>query len=257
MTLADRLAELNPPPKAPRVLVADVETSPHLAFAFDTWNTNISPDMIVKPSRMLCWAAKWTDKRPIMFRSEYHDGREVMVRELRDALDEADAVVTYNGPGFDEKHWNREMLMAGLEPPSPYQSIDLLKVVRAEFKFPSNRLGQVGTTLGIGAKIDTGGWSLWQAVLDGDPAAWEKFRRYNRQDVALTEALLFALLPWIKSLPHQGLWSGDMATCYACGSADLTPTGWVHTRAMIYPKVRCNACNAWSRVLRTGQTRPA
>jgi hypothetical protein len=180
-----------------------------------------------------------------------------MVRELRDLLDEADAVVGYNSAGFDEKHFAREVLLAGLEPPSPFQTIDLFKVVKAHFKFPSNRLGQVGTTLGIGAKLDTGGWQLWQKVLDGDPVAWEKFRRYNRQDVVLTEALLFALLPWITSLPHHGLWSGDMATCYACGSADLTPTGWVHTKAMIYPKVRCEGCGAWSKVMRNGQTRSA
>lgn len=255
MTLAERLAELNPPAKAPRVLVFDIETSPHLAWTFSTWQTTISPDMIVKPSRVLMVGAKWVGERKVTMLTELHDGRDAMLSGIRDMLDEADAAVTYNGPGFDEKHLAREFLLAGLQQPSPWQSIDLLRIVRSTYKFPSNRLGQIGMSLGIGAKMETGGWALWQAVLDGDARAWDKMRAYCRQDVVLTERLLFHLGPAVRQLPHMGLWSGDMSTCYACGSADLTPTGWVHTRAAIYPKVRCEGCGAWSRVMRNGQTR--
>lgn len=255
MSFAAALESLKP--SAPKVLTIDIETSPHLAWTFSTWQTNISPDMIVQPSRMLSFAAKWLHTKTVHYYSEHHHERAEMISAAHGMLDEADVVVTYNGPGFDEKHLRREFLLQGLAPPSPFQSLDLLKVVRSQFKLPSNRLGQVGSTLGIGAKVDTGGWRLWQAVLDGDPKAWALFKRYNVQDVRLTEDLLRALGPWVKSLPNLGLWSGDVTACPACGSKALTPTGWVHSGVSIWPKFRCDSCGAWSKLLRSGHMRPA
>ena len=254
MTLAEAVRSRKD--KRPMVLTIDIETSPHLAWTFSTFKTTISPDMIVEPSRILCFAAKWRHEKRIRFHSEYHDGRETMIREAHALLDAADVVVTYNGPGFDEKHLRREFILAGMSPPSPWQSIDLLRTSRGEFKFPSNRLGAVGESLGIGSKVETGGWRLWRDVLAGDAKAWAKFRRYNIGDVKLTEQLLDVYAPWIEGLPHAGLWTGDLAACYSCGSTTMEPDGVSYTRSMAYPRMRCG-CGAWNRVLRNGKTRAA
>jgi hypothetical protein len=243
----------------PNVLVIDIETSPHLAWTFSTWDTNISPDMIVEPSRVLCFAASWYPAKRVDVYCEWDDdGHRGMVRELWDLLDRADIVVGYNSDGFDLKHINREFILAGLTPPSPYQTIDLIKTVRQRFKFPSNRLGQIGQSLDIGAKLDTGGWKLWQAVLDGDEKARKKFARYCKGDVALTSDLLATLANsgWIKGLPHAGLWSGDMAACYACGSTDLDLYGIAYSKTQRYVRLVCS-CGAYNKVLKNGETRPA
>jgi DNA polymerase elongation subunit (family B) len=179
-----------------------------------------------------------------------------MVQALWDLLDRADIVVGYNSDGFDLKHINRELILAGLGPPSPYQTIDLLKTMRHRFKFPSNKLGQVGQSLAIGAKMETGGWKLWQNVLDGDEKARRKFVRYCKQDVRLTADLLAELAPWIKAVPHMGLWTGDMSTCYLCGSTDLAPAGIAYTKTAKYLRVVCE-CGAYSKVMTNGDTRPA
>lgn len=254
MTLADRLGDLLP--EQPRVLTVDIETSPHLAWTFSTWNTNISPDMIVEPSRVLCFAAKWLDEKRVIFHGEWQDSHDAMVRHAHELLNAADIVITYNGPGFDEKHLDREFLLAGLPPTSPYLSIDLLKTTRGRFKFPSNRLGQVGQALGIGSKLDTGGWSLWQGVLAGEEKARNKFARYNKQDVNLTEQLFRVLAPWIKGLPHAGLWTGDLTACYLCGSNDLAPVGITRSKTNAWLRLRCT-CGAWNKMLTNGETRPA
>lgn len=254
MTLSDRLADLAPAPF--RVLTIDIETSPHLAWTFSTWNTNISPDMIVEPSRVLCFAAKWLDDKRVIFHGEWQDSHADMIAHAHQLMDEADIVITYNGPGFDEKHLDREFLLAGLPPTSPYQSVDLLRTTRARFKFPSNRLGQVGEALGIGSKLDTGGWRLWEGVLAGDVKARAKFARYNRQDVTLTEQLFRVLAPWIKGLPHAGLGIGDMTCCYVCGGNELAPTGVVRTKVNAWLRLRCT-CGAWNKLLPNGETRPA
>lgn len=241
----------------PRLLTFDIETSPHLCFSFSLFNTNISPDMVIEPSRVLCWAAKWFDESKVMFASEWGDGGpRAMIEQLWQLLDEADIVAGYNSDGFDIKHVNRAFIEYGYAPPSPYQTVDLIKTVRGRFKFPSNRLGQVGQSLDIGAKLDTGGWKLWQGVLNGDDKAREKFGRYCRQDVKLTDNLLRVLYPWVKGLPHYGLWSGDMAACYACGSTRLQPYGISYTKTKAFVRLLCE-CGAYSRVLDNGQTRPA
>lgn len=258
MSLAARLKKPPEPDTAePRVLTIDIETSPHLAYTFSMYDANISADMVVRPSRVLCFAAKWLDERQVMFFSERDPGRKKMIEAAWELLDAADIVVTYNGPGFDKKHLQREFLLAGLAPPSGYVDVDLLQVVRRRFKFPSNRLGAIGESLGIGGKLDTGGWRLWQAVLDGDDKAWETFEKYNRQDVTLTEQLYDVLAPWITGAPHRGLWSGDMGDCPACGSDDLELVGVTFDRARAYPRVQCRDCAAFSKVLRNGETRRA
>ena len=170
------------------------------------------------------------------------------------ALNEADIVVGYNHKGFDNKHAMREFITHGLGPPSPWLDVDLLKENRRLFKFASNRLGYVTEELDLPTKLDTGGQGLWLRVLDGDEAAWRKFKAYNVQDVRATEALAEMLWPYMR-VPHQGLWSGNPKACPSCGGTDLTPMGKAYTKTTSNPRLLC-ACGAWCKVLASGQTRP-
>jgi hypothetical protein len=254
VALADALEQTEP-----NVLVLDIETSPMLTYSWSLFPDSINPEMVLQPSRVLCFAANWYPaKRVDVFCEWDDDGHAGMVAAAWDLLDRADICVGYNQQGFDLKHLNREFALAGLGPPSPYQNIDLLKVVRQQFKFPSNRLGQIGQSLDIGAKLDTGGWKLWQGVLDGDEKARKKFARYCKGDVALTADLLARLANsgWIKNVPHAGLWSGDMTACYACGDTNLIPAGFAYTKTARYLRLAC-ACGAFNKVLASGETRPA
>ena len=95
--------------------------------------------MIVAPGYTLCWAAMWEGERDVEFAS-IKDGEEHMLTKIHALLDEADAVVHYNGTKFDIPILNREFLRYGMAPPSHYHQIDLLKTVRKQFKFQSNKL---------------------------------------------------------------------------------------------------------------------
>jgi hypothetical protein len=243
--------------KPPRVLTWDLETSPAVVFSWGLFSQDHSVNQIIEPSRVLCFAAKWLDKKRCEYYSEHHDGREVMIEQAWRLLDEADIVVSYNGASFDSKHINREFLLAGLGPVSPFVDIDLLRVNRANFKFLSNKLGYVTDAVGLPTKLETGGMELWKRVLDNEPAAWDKFKRYNVRDVQVTEKLykLLAQGGWIKGV-HAGLFARDMTVCHACGSADLTPVGVIYSKTTAYPKAVC-VCGAWNKVLTSGQTRAA
>jgi hypothetical protein len=252
--LAQRLAELTKPPK---ILTWDIETSPAIVYSWGLFGQDHSVSQIIEPSRVLCFAAKWLDKKRTEFYSEFHSSREDMIEQAWRLLDEADMVVSYNGAGFDSKHMNREFLLAGLGAPSPYVDIDLLRVNRANFKFLSNKLGYVTEAVGLPTKLETGGMELWKRVLDNDPAAWAKFKQYNIRDVQVTERLysLLAQGGWIKGV-HAGLFTGNMSTCHNCGSADLTPVGVMYSKSNAWPKALC-VCGAFNKVLGNGQTRAA
>lgn len=251
MSLSDALADATRPP---RVLTLDIETSPALAYVWGLFDQNVSISQIVKPSRMLCFAGKWLGEKQPVFRSEYHDGKREMVAAAWELLNDADIVVGYNHVKFDIPHMNREFMLAGLVPPSPVQHVDLLQVMRRNFKMMSNKLGYVTSAVGLDTKLETGGQDLWNSVLAGDARAWEKFKRYNVQDVVITEQLFTLLSPWIKS-PHAGLWSGDMSACWSCGGVDLVPHGVTRSKTAVWPLVQCSVCGVWCKVLRNGSTR--
>jgi len=242
-------------PKPPRVLTIDIETSPATVYAFGLFDVNVAVSQILEPSRMLCFAGKWLDKPKVHYFSEFHDSKQVMVQAAWDMMNEADIIVGYNHVGFDVKHLHREFLLAGMPPPSPHQDIDLLRVMRSRFKLMSNKLGYVTTALGMDTKLETGGQSLWNDVLKGDEKAWSKFRRYNKQDVVITENLLRLLGPWIKG-PHAGVFTKNMASCHSCGGTSLVPAGLLNVKTTSYAQARC-ACGAWNRILKNGETRPA
>ena len=238
--------------RKPRVLVYDIETSPHLVYTYELYNTSVRPDQIVEPSRLLCWAGKWVGGKRVQFYSEHHHDREVMIDALWHALDEADIVIGYNHKGFDNKHAMREFVTSGLGPPSPWQDVDLLKENRRLFKFASNRLGYVTDALGLPTKIENAA-GLWLRVLQGDDQAWDQFKAYNVQDVRATEALAEWLWPFLR-LPHAGLWTGERRCCPACGGSDLTPMGKAYTKTASYARLLCS-CGAWMKVLANGETR--
>jgi DNA polymerase elongation subunit (family B) len=253
VSLAGRIAELQPAPV--RILTLDIETSPAVAYIWGLRDQNVSTQQIVEPSRVLCWAGKWLGQSRVHFYSEHHHSRAEMVEAAWTALDQADMVIGYNHVRFDIPHLQREFVLAGYAPPSPWHDVDLLKVMRSRFRFLSNKLGYVVAELGLDHKADSGGMDTWRKVLAGHGPTWETFKQYNKTDVEVTEALFTYLRPWLK-LPHAGLWNGDLAACHACGGTDLVPDGIVRTKTTAYLRLRC-PCGALNRQLTNGQTRQA
>jgi len=240
-------SELKQAAKSARILTLDIETAPMLVQSWGLFNQNHSINQIVDPGRVLCFAAKWYDQKRVQFYSEFHDTHEMMVEAAWTMLDDCDILVTYNGPSFDVKHLQREFILAGLPPPSKFENVDLLKVARGQFKFPSNKLDFVAQALGVGSKIAHEGQGLWTKCLAGDPKAWAKMRKYCMGDVSLTEELYDRLGPWIKNHPHVGLFTGDDLSCFRCGSTVLERDGIVHSKLLGYEQWICTDCGSRSR----------
>jgi predicted RNA-binding Zn-ribbon protein involved in translation (DUF1610 family) len=238
-----------------RLVTLDIETRPSLVHVWGLWEQNVGLNQIVEVGTVICFAAKWHGESKVHFHSDHHDGHEQMVQKAWEFFDAADAMVTYNGKAFDVKHLQREFVLAGLAPPSPHKDIDLLTVARGRFKFASNKLEHVASELGIGHKMQTGGFELWRDCMKDDPKAWATMRRYNIQDVRLTEQVYDRLLPWIKNHPNVNLYRRDRVPdngapspgCPTCGSPDVMRRGKSRTISGMYQRWQCQACGAWSR----------
>ena len=174
----------------------DIETTPMQVYAWGLWDQNISIDQIIKPTEMLCFGARWLDGKKVIFKSVHHDGKQAMLEELHELMDEADALVGWNSAAFDHKHINREFLENGMQPPSPVKDLDLMSITKSNFQFPSNKLDYVAQALGVGAKVKHSGFSLWIKCMEGDDKAWKEMKKYQIQDVNLLVDLYYHLLPW-------------------------------------------------------------
>ena len=223
-----------------KILTLDIETAPNLVYTWGLWNQNIYIDAIVEPTYMLSWAAKWHGKKKVYYRD--HQEKDFLTR-IYDMIEEADAIVTWNGISFDLKHLNREFVQAGMGPPFVAKDIDLLRTVRKQFKFPSNKLDYVAEVL-LGKKKIKTDYSLWLDCMNGVAAAWTKMKKYNKQDVLLTEEMYDLLRPWITGHPNHGLYVADQEkpVCRACGNSTLQQRGWQTTNLRSYLRYKCTTC---------------
>lgn len=231
-----------------KILHIDIETAPHKVYAWGLWKQDIHIDNIVEPGYTLCFAAKWHKEPGMIFKSVYHDGEEDMIKTAHELIEEADAVVHYNGSRFDMPVLNQEFLHHGYQPPSPVKQIDLLHTARKQFKLPSNKLDYVARFLGIEGKIKHKGMQLWLDCMDDDDASWNIMKRYNIQDVRLLEKVYVHLMPWIKNHPNVALYNDkSRPQCVNCGSHKLQKRGYERTKTQLYQRYQCVSCGKWQR----------
>lgn len=228
-----------------KILLLDIETSPNTAHIWSLRDQYINPNHILESSIVLCWSAKWYGSKDVMFQSVYGVGMTEMLKGIHGLLDEADAVVHYNGSRFDIPVLNKEFLLNSMPPPAPYKQIDLLRVVRKEFRFPSNKLDYVSKRLGLGSKVDHEGYTLWVKCMNNDKQAWKTMEKYNKQDVVLLEKVYNKVLPWIRNHPNHNLFDGK--GCPTCGSHKLQKRGFAYTLTGTFQRFQCTDCGAWSK----------
>jgi predicted RNA-binding Zn-ribbon protein involved in translation (DUF1610 family) len=208
------------------------------------WKENIPLARLIDSSSTLCWSAKWYGEDEVLFSSIMETSHKRMIKQIHKLMEEADVIIHYYGSRFDLPVLNREFLILGLAPPSPYKSIDLLTTVRRKFKFISNKLDYVCEKLKLGKKHETS-FKLWVDCMNKDPEAWEVMKKYNIQDVLLLEKLYDKLKPWISNHPNIGLYREVGLVCPTCGSEHFHKRGYYHTSSYKYQRYQCTKCGSW------------
>lgn len=247
-----------------KLLFLDDETSPIVAHIWGLRDLNVGINQIVQDPEIIGvgYRREWAERRAQYVSTWDDGGREAMLKKLWTLLDECDVAVHYNGDRFDIPWLNGEWARVGLTPPSPFKNLDLYKVVRKNFRFPSYKLQYVSTALGLPGKLSTGGHGLWVACMNGDPKARAKMARYCKQDVNLLPDLLEKLRPWLGAQVNFALFdaTGELA-CQKCGQSEfLRPKGTAYTATMAYPQHWCDpkrgGCGGWTREKKSAGSTP-
>lgn len=231
-----------------KILFLDIETAPNLAYIWGLYRQNVTIKQIVDSSYTLCFTAKWKGDERIIQSSLATRSFRNMIREAHKLLDEADAVVGWNISKFDLPTLNKEFLLNGFRPPSPYKTIDLLKVSRQRFRFPSHKLDYVAQALNVGKKRnDDISMDTWKECMKSRKSPeWEKMLAYNAQDVLLVEAIYDKLLPWLTNHLSYSAYH-DSLVCPNCGSHKYQARGWYYTKSKRYKRLLCTSCGTWFR----------
>ena len=225
-----------------KVLFIDIEWKPAVAYVWKMFDENISPDQLIDDGGLLCFCAHWDGDKEYLFFSEWEHGHDGMAKAALELLSKADAVVTYNGDKYDLPKLRGALVLAGLSPPPPPTSIDLIKTVR-RFGFVMNRLAYIGPLLGVGSKKKHEGFNLWRSVLGGKVAAQKRMMNYCIQDVKLLVKLYDRIIPFIDNHPHLG---DNKGACGACGSSHVQLRGFRRTKFFKVQRLQCQDCGAWS-----------
>lgn len=247
-----RVAEARLKAKPPKILIYDIETSPLISYTWGTFKQNVIK--VIQESHILCFAYKWLgeDKTHIVALPQFKGQYKVdptndvkLIEKLHSLFDEADIVIAHNGDRFDQRKSKARFLVHGLKPPSPFRTIDTLKVARKHFALHSKKLDALGEILGVGRKVVHTGFSLWEGCMNGDEKSWQKMMEYNVQDVNLLEAVYYKLQGWIDNHPNLNVYS-EGNNCPVCKSTELEDADFKYTNAGKYPQYHCKSCGRYS-----------
>lgn len=241
-----------PDVEAPKVLVFDTENAPTEAYVFNMWNQNIMPAQINSDWFMLSWSAKWLNDSQMM--GDVLTSQEAkaetdhrLMRGLWNLMNEADVVIAHNAAQFDIPVVNTRFAMNDMAPPSPYLTIDTLRVARKQFRFAHNKLSFLADRFKIPHnKLETE-FGLWKRCRAGEYEALQYMLKYNKMDVTVLEELYLKLRPWIKNHPNFNLYAGTDGKCSTCGSDKLKRNGSYTTTVNRYNSYQCKKCKSYSR----------
>ena len=229
-----------------KITALDIETMPAICYTYDLFRPFISHKQIIEPSRISCFSYQGYGEKKVHFVSEYHDGRDTLMKELWRVLDESDVLIGYNSAGFDYPWILGELMVEGFTKPSPLKHIDLYQTMKRNNRFLSRKLDYVSERLLGDKKIDVNTMMLAIECASPDPdvaaKAWAKMKRYSIKDTKLIFPLFEEVRSFVK-MPHPV--TDEDGACHTCGSDDLQKRGFHLTRTARYQRFKCNACGSW------------
>ena len=236
-----------------RILVLDIENAPMMSYHWGLWAQDIHQGMRIPDTRsyMMCVAAKWLGEDEVFYYETRTEDDSLISAQILKLVDEADIIIGHNAKRFDMKKINAYAILNGLTPPSPYRVIDTMSIAKKEFSFERNTLEYLSNALCTSTKSSHkkfNGFELWSECMKGNEEAWDEMKRYNIQDILVTEELYLKLRPWSKG--HPNITTGSMSEskrCPTCGSLDLQPSGYSTTNTSQFKRYKCDNCGSYSR----------
>lgn len=230
-------------------LFFDIETSYCTGWFWrPAFKTSISYDQILNNSAIICICYKWQGEGKVHHLQWNKGDDKEMINKFVKVLLEADEVIGHNSDKFDLKWIRTRCLVSGYKSLPDFKSIDTLKISRAKFLLPSNRLDAIGKYLGFGGKKDTGGIQLWHDVIQkNSKIAMAKMISYCKRDVELLEKVYLKLQGYNKAKTHIGVLLGnEKCSCPSCGSKHYQSRGTaIAATGLKKRRLQCQDCGHW------------
>jgi len=234
------------PSAFPRMLLFDIETTPMTVYVWGLYKQRIPHTNVIKEWNILSWSAKWLFDdiihSDVLTPKEAIAGNDKRILEsIWLKLDEADIVIAHNGDRFDLRKLNARFIDNDIKPPSPFRSIDTLKIARREFAFSSYKQDYLTKHFKLPEKLKTE-FSLWINCMAGDQEALDRMLDYNRHDTMGLEEVYLKLRPYIRNHPNLGVLM-DRDVCPNCACEFMEELEAVYfTTANQFPVYRCQGC---------------
>ena len=227
-------------------LFFDIETSPNIGFFWQAgYEIDVDAYNIITERAIICICWKWEDEKKVHSLSwDKNQDDKKMLQEFVKVMDTADEVIGHNGDRFDIKWVRTRAIFHKIDFPPKIISIDTLKNCRSLFRMNSNKLNYVAKYLGIGKKIETGGFDLWRKIiLDKDKQSLEKMIKYCKNDVILLEKLWDRLNPYVAPKTHIGNWTNE---CPECGSDNIKKSKTIKLASgYVRCQMKCSNCGKY------------
>lgn len=227
----------------PKILFFDIENTPLIGNAWGTYQTDLL--RVIKDTELLSYAYAFNNDDVRVFSRRLFSERQ-LAKQLWKLFDEADIIVGHNGDQFDIKMCNQYFIKYGLKPPSPYSTVDTLKLAKKHFRFAQNKLDYLGKFLFKERKLPTN-MDLWFRCMEGDENSLKEMEEYNIQDVVLLRKVYDSLKGWHTGHPNFNLYAGTSHKCPVCGGQTSQRRGFAVTRTQKYQRLQCKDCGAWHR----------
>lgn len=233
-------------PKAFKRLFFDIETSPNVVYSWSIGRKIfLDHNSIIKERAVICVCYKWAHEDEVhCIRWNKGDDKELLKKFIK-IMNSADEVIGHNGDNFDIKWLKTRCLFHRIEAFPSYHSVDTLKLSRSGFKFNSNKLDYIGDFLGLGKKLENGGFKLWKEIVENNSSdAMQTMESYCKQDVRLLEGVFKVLTPYVPHKSHIGVATGKtVCSCPECGSDNVERNGYRYLAAGTKKvRLRCKDC---------------
>ena len=233
-----------------KILFLDIETAPLTVHTWGIYEQNALH--VLAPGFLLAFSFKWQHERKVQVRclpdypgyakNKRDDSK--LLTELHSLLEACDICIAHNGDRFDVPKINARFIELGLPPPSPYKTVDTLKIARKHFRFDEGcKLDSLGRYLHVGHKVRGMSIDIWLDCMAGKNESWEKMRRYAERDTALLERVYNKLRPWTTTHPNLGFYSRKADACPVCESSKLKCNGRRFLSTGYRQQYKCMSCN--------------
>lgn len=249
---------INNPPKAKskikfKRLFFDIETSPNIVASWRVgYNLQIGPENILQERSIICICYKWAHEKKVhSLKWDKGDDKQILI-DFMEIMNSADEIIGHNSDKFDVRWVKTRALIHGIDHFPSYQTVDTIKLAKTNYLFNSNKLDYIGQVLGVGKKMDVGGFGTWKSIfIDHDIKALDKMVKYCKIDVIRLQQIYDKMNPFTKHKTHVGIASDrDSCSCPNCASENTTAQkNRITAKGVRNKQMKCHDCGKYFDIL--------